>query len=91
MTLGMMEWASAVVLYNQFIYEETCQMGVMAGFALANSGLGVSSFGIAQGISEEAIGPGRRDLIEFGFLIPWAEESLEWFYTCVEYMVTVMF
>lgn len=91
MALGALEWASAVALYRQFIYEETVQMGVMGGFALMNSGLGVNSIGIAKAMDEEGIGPGRADLEEFGYLIPFARTSLEWFYTCAEYMVTVMF
>lgn len=86
---GVVEYASAIALYRQFIYEETVQMGAMAGYIIYVQMKGGSGLGIGQGMGDHGIGPGRKDLEEWGWLIPWATEALEDFYTAAEYIVAV--
>lgn len=89
LALGIIEYASAIELYRQFIYEETCQSAQMAMFTMSQLQGSGGSGGVGAAAKSYGIDPGKKDLEEFGWLIPFAVDALRCFYWAMDYSLMV--
>jgi len=89
LALGVMEYASAIELYKQFIYEETCQAAQMAMFTYNQLQSKGRASGIGNAAQKHGVGPGRKDLGEYGWLIPFAVEALQCFYWAMDFTIMI--
>lgn len=85
LAMGVVEYASAVELYRQFIYEETCQSAQMMLFTFSQLLGDKDTKRIGGAAAKYGLNPGRKDLKDFGWMIPWATEALDCFYWAMEY------